>query len=69
MHLLPTNGDVSVLRALWRCARSKIGHVKVGECVVNKAVHGARLAEHVLVDEPRNEVRREGDHKGLKTEG
>lgn len=36
--------------------------------MVNEAVHGASLAVHVLVHEPRDEVRREGDHKGLQVE-
>ena len=33
--------------------------------MVDKAVHGAIGAVHVLVDQPRNEVRREGDDKCL----
>ena len=63
---LPADGDVSELRALRGGARFKIRHVEVGERVVDEAVHGARLAEHVQVDEPRDEVWREGDHKGLR---
>lgn len=46
----------------------EIGHVKVGESVVDEAVHGPSLAEHVLVHQPRDEIRREGNHKGLKRE-
>lgn len=53
---LPADADVSVLGVL-RCRPGfKIGHVEVGERVVDEAVHGAGLAEHVLVDESRDEV-------------
>lgn len=34
--------------------------------MVDEAVHGPGLAEHVLVHESWDEVGREGDHKGLK---
>lgn len=53
---LPADGDVSELGALRCCTGFKIGHVEVGERVVDEAVHGAGLTEHVLVDEPRDEV-------------
>lgn len=53
---LPADSDVSVLRVLWCCPRFKIRHVEVGERVVNEAMHGAGLAEHVLVDESRDKV-------------
>lgn len=33
--------------------------------MVNEAVHGACRTVHVLVNEPRDEVGRKGDHKGL----
>lgn len=53
---LPADADVSVIGVL-RCRPGfKVGHVEVGERVVDEAVHGARLAEHVLVDESRDEV-------------
>ncbi len=54
--LLPADSDVSERRALRCRAGFKIGHVEVGERVVDEAVHCARLTEHVLVDEPRDEV-------------
>lgn len=66
---LPTHGDVAVLRVVRRRARFEIGNVEVGQGVVDEAVHGPRLAEHVLVDQPRDEVRCEGDDKGLQQEG
>lgn len=34
--------------------------------MVDEAVHGAGLTVHVLVDQARDEVRGEGDHKGLQ---
>lgn len=51
---LPADSDLP--GALRCCARFKIGHVEVGECVVDEAVHGASLTVHVLVDESRDEV-------------
>lgn len=63
---LPTHSDVAVLRVVRRRARFEIGNVEVGQGVVNEAVHGPRLAEHVLVDQTRDEVRCEGDDKGLQ---
>lgn len=36
--------------------------------MVDEAVHGPCLAEHVLVDKSRDEVRRKGDDKGLQRE-
>lgn len=53
---LPADGDVPVLGVMRRRAGFKIGHVEIGKRVVNEAVHGAGLTEHVLVDEPRDEV-------------
>lgn len=57
-----------MLRVLRGRPRFEIGHVKVGERVVDEAVHGPGLAEHVLVHQARDEIRREGNHKGLKRE-
>lgn len=37
--------------------------------MVDEAVHGPGLAEHVLVHQSRDEIRREGNHKGLEREG
>lgn len=34
--------------------------------MVDEAVHGPGLAEHVLVHESWDEIGREGDHKGLE---
>lgn len=65
-HLLPANGYVPVFRVLRHRPWFKIGHVEVGERVVDEAVHGPGLAEHVLVHESWDKVGREGDHKGLK---
>lgn len=53
---LPANSDVSMLRILWCRAGFKIGHIKVGEGVVDETMHGACLTEHVQVDEPGDEV-------------
>lgn len=36
--------------------------------MVDEAVHGPGLAEHVLVHQARDEIRREGNHEGLKRE-
>lgn len=36
--------------------------------MVDEAMHGPCLAEHVLVDKSRDEVRRKGDDKGLQRE-
>lgn len=63
---LPAEADVFVRRAVRCRAGLEIGHVEVGECVVEEAVHGAIRTVHVLVDEPRDEVRCEGDYKGLQ---
>lgn len=65
---LPADGYVPVLRVLRGCPWFKVGHVKVGQRVVDEAVHGPRLAEHVLVHQSRDEIGREGNHKGLKRE-
>lgn len=48
------------------CARLEVSDVKVRQSVVDEAVHGAVRAVHVLVDKPRDEVRGEGDDKGLR---
>lgn len=58
-----------MLRVLRGRPRLEIGHVEVGESVVDEAVHGPGLAEHVLVHQSGDEIRREGDHEGLKREG
>lgn len=63
---LPAEGDLSVLGVVRRRPRFEVGDVEVGERVVDEAVHRAGLAEHVEVDEPGDEVRREGDHEGLQ---
>lgn len=63
---LPTDGDIAVVGILRRRAGFEVGDVEVGERVVDEAVHGPRLAVHVLVDEARDEVRREGYYKGLR---
>lgn len=67
-HFLPANGYVPVLRVLRGCPWFKIGHIKVGQSVVDEAVHGPGLAEHVLVHESWDKIGREGNHKGLKRE-
>lgn len=43
----------------------EVAHIKVGQRVVDKAVHGAVRAVHVLVDHSRYEVWSEGDDKCL----
>lgn len=48
-HFLPANGYVPKVRILRGCPWFKIGHIKVGQSVVDEAVHGPGLAEHVLV--------------------
>lgn len=55
-----------MLRVVRRRARLEIGNIEVGQGVVDEAVHGPRLAEHVLVDQTRDEVRCKGDDKGLQ---
>lgn len=47
--------------------RLKVTDIEVGETVVDEAVHGPIRAVHVLVDQPRDEIRGEGNHKGLGT--
>lgn len=47
-------------------AHLKVASVEVGECVVDKSMHGAVRAVHILVDHPRDEVRRKGDDKCLE---
>lgn len=66
IFFLPAHGDVAVLRVVRRRARFEIGNIEVGQGVVDEAVHGPRLAEHVLVDQSRDEVRCEGDDEGLQ---
>lgn len=53
---LPAESNVTKGGAMWRRARSEVGHIKKGESVIDEAVHGACLAVHVLVDESRDEV-------------
>lgn len=65
-YVLPTHSDVAVVGVVRRRARFEIGNVEVGQGVVDEAVHGPRLAEHVLVDQTRDEVRRKGDDEGLQ---
>lgn len=43
----------------------EMAYVKMGQRVVDKAMHGAVWAVHVLVDHPRDEVGSEGDDKSL----
>lgn len=52
----------------WVCLRLKVANIKVGECVIDEAMHGSIRAVHILVDKPWNEVRRERNHKCLGTE-
>lgn len=63
---LPTHSDVAELRVVRRRARFETRNVEVGQGVVDEAVHGPRLAKHVLVDQTRDEVRCEGNDKGLQ---
>lgn len=56
-----------VHRLDWIRSWLKITDIEVGETVVDEAVHGSIRAVHVLVDQPRDEVRGEGDHKCLGT--
>lgn len=65
-YVLPTHSDVAVLRVVRRRARFEIGNIEVGQGVVDEAVHGPCLAEHILVDQTRDEVRGKGDDKGLQ---
>lgn len=46
----------------------KITDIEVGETVLDEAVHGSVSAVRVLVDQPRDEVGGESDHKRLGTE-
>ena len=48
------------------CAWLKVTDIEVRQSVIDKAVHGAVRAVHVLVDEPWDEVGGEGDDKGLR---
>ncbi len=48
------------------CARLEVTDVKVRQRVIDKAMHAAVRAVHVLVDEPWDEVRSEGDDEGLR---
>lgn len=50
------------------CAGLEVADVEVRQGVVDEAVHGAVQAVHVLVHQPRDEVRGEGDDKGLGAE-
>lgn len=49
-----------------RCAFLKVTDVEVRQSVIDEAMHGAVGAVHVLVDEPWDEVRSEGDDKSLR---
>lgn len=48
------------------CAWLEVTDVEVRQGVIDKAVHGAVRAVHVLVDQPWDEVRGEGDYEGLR---
>lgn len=43
----------------------EVTDVEVRQSVIDKTVHGAIRAVHVLVEQPWDEVRGEGDDKGL----
>lgn len=43
----------------------EVADVKIGQRMVDKSMHGAIWAVHVLVDHPRYEVWSEGDDKCL----
>lgn len=47
------------------CAILEVTDVEVWECVINEAVHGAVITVHVLIHQPGDEVRGEGDDEGL----
>lgn len=54
-----------VHRLLRGCARLEVTDVEGRQGVIDEAMHGAIGAVHVLVDKPGDEVRGEGDDKGL----
>lgn len=47
------------------CSWLEVADIEVRQSVIDEAVHGAIRAVHVLVDQPWDEVRGEGDDKGL----
>lgn len=59
------DGVAEVQRVHGLFALLEVADVKVGQRVVDKSVHGAVGAVHVLVDHPRDEVWGEGDDKRL----
>lgn len=48
------------------CARLEVTDIEVRQSVIDEAVHAAVGAVLVLVDQPRDEVRGEGDDKCLR---
>jgi len=59
------NVVAKVQRIHWFFAFLEMADIKVGQRMVDKSMHGAIRAVHVLVDHPRDEVWREGDDKCL----
>lgn len=59
------NRIAQMQRIHWLLAILKVADVKIGEGVVHKAVHGAVGTVRVLVHQPGDEVRCEGNDKGL----
>lgn len=59
------HGVAQVIGVKWICAWLKVTDVKVGERVIDKAMHCSIGAVHVLVDESWDEVRCESDDKRL----
>lgn len=54
---LPAQCDVFVETGDRRYSSSfKVANIKVREGVIDKAMHGARLAVHVLVDQSGNKI-------------
>lgn len=47
------------------CAWLEVTDVEKRQSVIDEAMHGAVRAVHVLVDQPWDEVRGEGDDEGL----
>lgn len=46
----------------------EVADIKIGQRMVDKSMHGAIRAVHILVDHPRDEVWGEGDDKCLGSE-
>lgn len=64
---LPAQCDVFVETGDRRYRSSfKVAYIKVRQGVIDKAMHGARLAVHVLIDQSGDKIWCEGDDKGLK---